>query len=114
MPSSGVSSYHITAFRPLIFLQDHVPYPRDRFEPIMAALRSLKKHNLYQVTLVPLSLAIEKKFPNALVRFGFINIEAYVSQARDAGLIITGVDPKGRTWVSLADNIDTHGSVSYS
>ena len=77
----------------------------------MAALRSLKKHNLSKVTFITLSLAIEKKFPNALARFGFINVEAYVSQAQTAGLVTTGVDSNGRLWVGLADAVDA-GSVS--
>jgi hypothetical protein len=51
-------------------------------------------------------------FPDALARFGFINIEAYVTQAHNAGLVITGFDSNGRTWVSLVDTIETPGSVS--
>lgn len=91
--------------------QVHVPYPRDKFEPLIAVLRSLKRHHLYKVTLVPLSLAIEKMFPNAMTRFGVGNIEEYVNQARDAGLVMTGNTANGNLWVSLAENIDTHGSV---
>lgn len=93
--------------------QADVPYPSDRFEPLLAVLRSLKKHNLYKVTLIPLSLAIEKMFPNAMARFGVApgGVEGYVIQARDAGLVITGKTANGNLWVSLAENLDTNGSV---
>lgn len=90
--------------------QIHVPYPKDKFEPLLAVLRSLKKHHLYKVTLVPLSLAIEKMFPNAMTRFGVGSIEEYITQAQEAGLVTTGSTANGNLWVSLSENMDT-GSV---
>ena len=114
MPSSAVriSFYTRDANAKRCFKKSHIPYPRDRFEPIIAVLRSLKKHNLHKVALVPLSLAIERMFPDALARFGFINIEAYVTQAQNAGLVFTGTDSNGKAWVSLVENADGNGSVS--
>lgn len=75
----------------------------DKYEPLLAVLRSLRKHDLYKVTLSPLSLSIEKMFPGAMERFGFNTIDAYVADAHEAGVVITGVGQHGRTWVSLPD-----------
>jgi hypothetical protein len=70
---------------------------------LLAVLRSLRKHDLYKVTLSPLSLSIEKMFPGTMERFGFNNIDEYVADAQEAGVVITGVGQHGRTWVSLPD-----------
>ncbi|CAG7849986.1 SubName: Full=Uncharacterized protein {ECO:0000313/EMBL:CCA67294.1} [Serendipita indica DSM 11827] len=81
----------------------HLAYPKEHFGPLLTVLRSLRKHNLYKVTFTPLSLALEKMFPNAMKRLGIDNIDQYIYQARDAGLVITGDGANGKVWVSLTD-----------
>ncbi|KAG8830385.1 hypothetical protein FRC17_004943 [Serendipita sp. 399] len=91
----------------------HVPYSREKFEPLTSVLRSLRKHHLYKVTLTPLALAVDKMFPNAMTRFGITNIDTYVAEAEIAGLVITGKGANGKTWVSLPENLlEDNGSVT--
>ncbi|KAG8857495.1 hypothetical protein FRB91_011306 [Serendipita sp. 411] len=82
----------------------HIHHSREKFEPLVSVLHSLRKHSLYKVTLTPLALAVDKMFPNAMTRFGITNIDTYVAEAQVAGLVITGRGANGKTWVSLPED----------